>query len=574
MYSPDSTRATGLADAEHSILRTAVESLLERRWEEARAAFLSAVEEGETPEALEGLALARWWLNETAEACRSRELAYRLYRRRGDARGASRMAIWLAWDYYAFRGEMAVANGWLQRARRLLDGVPLAPEHGWLKVREGELLLDALQSTSARRVGAEAAKIGRDLGVLDLEMLGLSIEGLALVLLGEVERGMAQLDEATAAAVVGEFGDPFAMGEACCMLIFACEVVRDHGRASQWCAQLRELANRSMKRSLLAVCCAHYAAVLVSRGEWAEAEVELESSARELADCYPQLYPEALVRLGELRRRQGRLDEAERLFHEAEFHPNAQIGSARITLERGDPAAALDRIERLLRHLPEPDVGTHATTLEVRAESLALLGEMNRADEALDELDRAAAVLGTEPLRAAAAATRAIVARIGGDHDTARRCFEDALVLHTSAGTPFEAAEARLGLALALHALGRHGEASAEARGAHDTFEKLDASTSRIRAASLISEIDGRSRDVHADPSPANARTARKGSSLTSRELEVLKLVSDGLSNKEIGHRLYLSEHTVHRHVANLLRKLDLTSRTAAAAHAAREGLL
>lgn len=576
MYTPEGTQAAGLADPEHSAVRTAIESLMERRWEEARAAFVGVLAERESPEAMEGLALAQWWLDEVADACRTRERTYRLFRLRGDARGAARIAIWLAWDYSAYRGEMAVANGWLQRARRLLESVPLAPEHGWLKVREGEFLLDALESTAARRAGAEAATIGRDLGVVDLEMLGHAIEGLAMVLLGEVEPGMALLDEATAAAVVGEFGDPFAMGEACCMLIFACEAVRDHGRAAQWCAQLRELANRSMKRSLLAVCCAHYAAVLVSRGEWAEAEAELESAARDLAECYPLLYPEALVRLGELRRRQGRLEEAGRLFQEVEFHPNGQIGIARVSLERGDPAAAIDRVERLLRQLPEPDAGTHATTLEIRAESFALLGEMDSAEEALDELDLAAAALGTEPLKGAAAATRAVVARIAGDGDSARRHYEDALVLYTSAGTPFEAAEARLGLAFALSSLGRAEEALAEARGAHEAFERLGASTREIRAASLIGELDPRAgvRTGPAEPNVANPRRSPLGGSLTRREVEVLKLVADGLSNKEVAQRLYLSEHTVHRHVANLLRKLDLTSRTAAAAYAAREGLV
>src|SRR5215468_7984184 len=106
-------------------------------WAAARLAFEASLQHAETPEALEGLGLAAWWLDQGELVFDVRERAYRIYRERGDALGAARMAVWLAWDTAAFRGEEAIANGWLQRARRLLERRPDSPEHAWLASRAG-----------------------------------------------------------------------------------------------------------------------------------------------------------------------------------------------------------------------------------------------------------------------------------------------------------------------------------------------------------------------------------------------------------------------------------------------------
>lgn len=552
-------------------LGSAVDALARGAWEDARECFEHVIKADETPEALESLGLAHWWLNDSARACRARERAYRLYRKRGDDRGAARMAIWLAWDYHSFRGELAVANGWLQWAHRLLEGLDPTPEHGWLKVREGEIaLLDQYDIPAARRLGAEAAEIGRSLGVLDLEMLGVSLEGLALVVEGEVARGMAQLDEATTAAVAGELRDPAAIGEACCLLIFACEIVRDYARAAQWCARLRELAQRSAKRSLLAICHAHYASVLTSCGDWSEAETELEAATRELAEFYPVMLPEAWVRLGELRRRQGRLAEAEELFRRAEFHPQAQLGAAALALDRDDPETAVDQAERLLRHLSESDVATRAAALELLAQALARSGGTGRLPAVLSALDAAAATLDTELIRAATTRSHAAAAAAAGKVEEARRLYEDAIQLFSGSGAPFETAQARLDLATVLTALERPADAAEEARVAQDAFLALGASYMTEHAASLLKQLEAGDGDRQAEgPSPPCS-----DGGLTRRELEVLRLIAEGLTNRGIAERLFLSEHTIHRHVANILRKLDLSSRAAAAAQAARKGLL
>src|SRR5690349_6580388 len=102
-------------------LSTGQDALRRGAWTEARDAFSAALRAEESPAALEGLGLAAWWLDLADVVFDSRERAYRLYVERDDRPSAARVAVWMAWDCWAFRGENAVANGWLQRARRLLD---------------------------------------------------------------------------------------------------------------------------------------------------------------------------------------------------------------------------------------------------------------------------------------------------------------------------------------------------------------------------------------------------------------------------------------------------------------------
>jgi hypothetical protein len=184
-------------------------------WDEARRAFEAALVEEQTPEALEGLGAAGWWLDDARLTFEAREHTYRLYSERGDRCAAARVATAIGWDYEAFRGELGVAQGWLARARRQLEGLELTSEHGWLALREGKIALHA-DTGEARRLAVEGAAVGRKLGSLDIEMTGLALEGLSLVSEGEVEHGMRLLDEATAAAMSGELTDLQAIGITCC----------------------------------------------------------------------------------------------------------------------------------------------------------------------------------------------------------------------------------------------------------------------------------------------------------------------------------------------------------------------
>ncbi|MGH2993121.1 MAG: LuxR C-terminal-related transcriptional regulator, partial [Solirubrobacterales bacterium] len=209
--------------------------LAEGRWDAARASFEKAVAAEETPEAFEGLSWAAWWLDDAAVVFDARERAFSLYRKRGDAAAAARLATWLAVDQLDFRGARAVASGWLQRAHRLLDPLELAPEHGWLAFHEGYLAYAGGDTDTAGELAASAAELGRRLGVADLEMLGLALRGATLVACAQVDEGMGCLDEATAIALEGDAAIPISSAWTCCFLVTACTAVLDFERAFEWC---------------------------------------------------------------------------------------------------------------------------------------------------------------------------------------------------------------------------------------------------------------------------------------------------------------------------------------------------
>jgi len=531
-------------------------------WEEARARFTAALAQAERPEALEGLGLAAWWLDDGATTLDARERAYRAYRERDDALGAARMAIWLTWDFLSFRGEFAVASGWLERARRLLEGRERTAEFGWLLVREGEIeIFRRHDPRAAQDLARRAAELGRALGDAGVEMNALALEGLALVTEGRVEVGMRRLDEATAAATAGEVKELHAVGVVCCWQMFACERVRDYERAAQWCHRVKEFAKRWRNVPLSGVCRSQYAGVLIWRGNWAEAEAELSGAAGDLGATKPAMVGQALARLGELRLRQGRLDEAARLFDQGGTYPSASLGVATLMLEEGDARGAAGEVERLLRQLRPEDATGRAALVELGVRSRAALGDADEAEAHLAELERIAAEVGTDPLRASAAAARGVLAAARGDHRAAGRSLEESADLYRKSGAPYEEGRTRLELAAALARTGERDRARREADDAARALRRLGAERAAEQGEVLVRELER--------PAPR-----REPGPLTRRQLEILRLVAQGASNAAIARRLSLSEHTVKRHVANLLTRLGLKTRAAAAAHAAKLGLL
>jgi LuxR family maltose regulon positive regulatory protein len=523
-------------------------------WEEARAAFDRAVAAGAGPRALEGLATAAFFLDEGPLVFDARERAYAGYREAGRPVDAGRIAIALAWDYRVFRGEAAVGDGWLARARRLLEDCGPTPERGWLALREASFALPG-DATSARERCAEAEALGVELGDVDLEMTAVALDGLARVSQGEIAQGMERLDEATTAATAGEMRDPFAIGFSCCYLIFACERVRDFERAGQWCERLARMSAGWGIRALLSVCRAHYGTLLVLRGEWERAEVELSEAVAALAGR-PGERADALVRLAELRRRQGRTEEAAALVAQAEHHPLAALCRGAIALERDDAAAAADAAARYLRLIG----GAHterAVGLELLAEAQTSAGMVEDALAAARELRAIAQAAGTDPLLGAARYAEGCAQAAAGSFDAAREAFDDAVELLGRTGLPFEAARARVELARVLRSLGRERAARLEFERARERFASLGAAAEERRTSLLES-----------------GRRAGDRASLSAREREVLGLVARGKTNAEIAVALVLSEHTVHRHVANILAKLGSSSRSAAVARAAEQGLL
>lgn len=522
-----------------------------------------SISAGESAEAFEDLGLAAWWLDDAELVFSARERAYSLYRDGGDPRGAARVAIWLVWDNLSFRGDFAVASGWLERARRLLAGHEHSAEFGWLLIREGEVALfrghdPAAATESARR----AAELGRGLGDEGVEFTGLALEGLSLVSTGDVVAGMRCLDEASVAATAGEMKELHAVGLVCCWQIFACERMRDYDRAAQWCSRVQEFTKRWGLRPLTAVCRTQYAGVLVWRGEWEAADHELTAAARDLEHSRPGMTGPALARLGDLRLRQGRALDAELLFEKSSGQPIARLGRVTLALERGDAEDAAKLLDKFLDDLGADDATARAGALELAVRAHATRGDTRAAKRSLDELRRIAAALGTVPVAASVQNAEAIVLREGGDSAGAATAFEKAAALYQESGAPLETARVRLDLARARLASGDPAAAERDARVALQVFQSLGAKRDEEQARHFVRSV------------ASSAAQDERASHLTGRQLEILKLVAQGLSNPEIAKRLNLSDHTVKRHVANLLTKLGLASRSAAVAYAAREGLL
>lgn len=531
-------------------------------WERARASFEESLLDRETPEAYEGIGVAAQMLNEDTLTFDAREQAYRLYLRRGDKASAARIAAWLAADRLMFRGEPAIASGWLQRAHSLIDGLEPGVDHGWLAIHEGHMAIAMDEDTAkARRLAARAVELGRAFGAPELEMLGLGLEGRALVSEGELEEGMRRLDEATTVALQGEASLLYCVAWACCYLISACERVRDYERAAQWCARVGEFCGQH-DIFLLNICRAHYASVLSWQGRWDEAETQLSAAVDGLQAARPPMVGDALARLGELRRRQGRSADAEELFARSETHSITLLGRAALALDRGQPSEAAELADRYLRRFPDSSRVERGAGLEVSVAALARLGEHEQAEESLRQLREIATRARTRPLLAALRSSEGTLAAARGDHEAARRSFEDALDLLTASDARFEAARVRLDLASSLSAIGHHDRARREIESAVTDFRELGADTELVRAETMLSK-PGKKASMANTPLEA----------LSKRELEVLGLVAEGLTNHEIARRLVLSEHTVNRHVANILRKLGMPTRAAAASLAGRHGL-
>ncbi|HEX4683528.1 MAG TPA: LuxR C-terminal-related transcriptional regulator [Gemmatimonadaceae bacterium] len=533
-------------------------------WGEARSHLQLALATHETPEALEDIALAAWWLDDSRLVFESRERAYSLYRTNGDQLGAARVAVWLTWDYLAFRGDFAVAAGWLERARSILSEASLqrTAEYGWLLIREGEVaLFRGHDPRVAIERAIEATRIGREVGDQSVEFTALALEGLARVNTGDVAGGMKRLDEATIAATTGDMKELHAVGVVCCWQIFACERVRDYDRAAQWCARVQEFGKRWGSTPLTATCRTQYAGVLMWRGEWDRAEAELSASAREFERASrPSLAGPAFARLGELRLRQGLVDEARQLFEQAGSLGQARLGLAELMLLEGKAGESVALIEQVLAQLGPAEATLRAGALELIVRAHAASHDTSAAAAPLDELERIADSVGTEPLRASASLARAVVLREFGELAHAVNCFERAIRLFEASGAPFETARTRGWLAEAYLAMGRREPAEREGRLAVEALASLGATREAARVR----------RQLETDGDPAGGKRALP---ITPRQIDILRLVAKGMSNAEIAERLELSEHTVKRHVANLLMKLDLPSRAAAAAYAAREGL-
>jgi ATP/maltotriose-dependent transcriptional regulator MalT len=545
-------------------LRAGNAALARGAWAEARAIFERELETRETVDALEGLSWAAWWVEDVPVCLEARERAYRLSRGEGDRRRAAMLALWVADDYLILRGERAIANGWFQRAARILEGLDACPEHGWLDALLGYVATVDGDPATAKTYALRARDLGRELQVVSLEMFALSVEGLALVHEGEVAKGMRCLDEATAAALAGEYEEIVPAGWTFCFLLNACERVRDYERAAEWCRKVEEFSRRMSTNFVTLACRAHYGAVLTWQGRWGEAEQSLSEASGRLAAERPSWSGLAIVRLADLRRRQGRLAEAEELLDRAPGNPLAPVVKAELALDLRDSSAARDVLEPVLRRVPAQNKALRAAPLEVMVRANAAAGEIEAANAHLEELRAVADAVGTRPMNATLNLCEGLVAAATGDQDEARERLEDAVELFSASGASFELGRARLELAGVLGSLGREEAAVREATLALRHLDEIGAVAEAARTREVLARLGA----------PPAGRPGSRDQLLTPRELEVLRLVAEGLTDGDIAARLVLSKHTVHRHLQNAYAKLGCSSRAAAVAKANRLDLL
>jgi ATP/maltotriose-dependent transcriptional regulator MalT len=527
-------------------------ALADGRWDEARRLYEGVLaRDPHDARALAGLGTALYWLEEHDASFDLRGRAYRLFIEQDDPRSAARVAMEISLDVADIQG-MPVSSGWLQRAARLLADIDRSPEHGWLALWEGHFAR-ALEHDldKAREHAAQAREIGREFRLSDLELMAVALEGLIDVTAGRVREGMRQLDEAAAAAIAGEISDIGAVIATSCFLVHACERVYDWQRASQWSVQLDSLARRWQLGTVFATCQAEHAALLVGCGEWERAERNLVSSMETLRASRPLLVHEAIVQFAELRRRQGRTDEARKLFNECAKTTESILGLAEIALERGDATRAAEALDRLLRRPLAEKWVERARAREILVRARLARGEQDLAEAAAGELSTIARSVDLDIVSALSALASAYLATHAGDHAEARHRLEDAIDLFERCPAPWEAARTRLLLAASLRQLGRDSFAREELVAARVAFERLGAKPWADHAAALLGEV------VPAGKPP-----------LTRRELEVLGLVARGMSDKEVAAALELSQHTIHRHVSNILMKLQTPTRAAAVATA------
>jgi DNA-binding CsgD family transcriptional regulator len=522
-------------------------------WERARTCFEAAAEAlGETAEVLDGLSQAAHFQGELDRALELMERAFAAYRRDGEPVAAVRPARWLAFLHVAVHGNVAAANGWMARAERLLEGVDERIEHGWLALDRAPWTDDPAER---ERHAETALRIARRLGDRELEFSALALLGHSYVASGRVDEGMTLLDEALAAVTGREVVGIASIGEIYCRLLSACEHASDVRRAEQWLVAARRFV--AWSAFVPPTCRTHYGGILVAIGRWAEAEEELHAALRVFEGGYRggRVFP--LVRLAELRLRQGRFDESERLLEGCEWHPVARRTLAAIALARGDLGLA-EELARVCLDGVDPADPSTAPVVELLAAVHAAGGDLGAARETVDRLEGLAAGSGDERATASADLAAGLVAAAAGDaHATS--ALRAAAERFATLELPLESARAQLALAGALAASAREA-AVVEARLALREFERLGAAHDADRAADLLRRLGDRGR-----------AWPRRHGTLSKREAEVLELLAEGYSNAEIGERLFISRRTAEHHVASILAKLGLRTRAEAAAYAVRE---
>jgi DNA-binding NarL/FixJ family response regulator len=506
---------------------------------------------------LESLAVAAYMLGRVPEYLRALERAHDGYRAAEELPAAARAAVFLGVNL-AMLGELGQAGGWFARAERLVDraGADCA-ERGYLLLPAAAMAEATGDYTAVCDAAAEAVAIAERFGDRDLFALGAHVHGNALISLGSIAEGFKLLDEAMLAAIGDELS-PVVTGVVYCGAIAGCEEAFDVRRAREWTGALsRWWEAQPDMVAFTGRCLAHRAEILQLRGAWAEA-LEEALRARERCERAMNLLAagQAAYQQAEILRRRGDLADAEAAYREAHaFGREPQPGLALLRLAQGDAVAAAAAVRRSLAETRSPL--KRSRLLPAYAEITIAAGELEEARRASDELEETARDYPSAMLRAIAAHIKGAAELATGDPQTSLITLRSALLAWQELEAPYEAARARVELALACRALGDEDTASLELGAARRVFDELGAKPDLARVDALARRSD-----------------AGETYGLSRRELEVLRLVAAGKTNRDIAATLVVSEHTVARHVQNILTKLRLSSRTAATAFAFEHDLV
>lgn len=482
--------------------------------------------------------------------------AHQAFLDRGDVRLAARCAFWLGFTLL-LGGESAKAGGWLSRSSRLLEGQPDCVEKGYLLLPTGYRAVHAGDMATAQTAFVQATAVGRAFGDQDLATLGLQGHGRTLIRQGEITRGIALLDEAMVAVTSGEVS-PLNAGGVYCSVLEACGEIFDLKRAQEWTSELEKwCASQPDLVPYRGHCLVRRSELLQLRGEWLAALEWAERAKEWLSQPPPKpAVGEAFYQVAEVQRLRGKFRDSEQAYRQASQW--CQIngpGLAQLRLAQGQIEAANAAIRRLAEEVQQP--GPRAKVLDVYVEIAVAASDIDTAQVAADELRVIADKYGIPFLRALSSRSSGAVLLAKGDAREALAQLRRSFSVWHDLQAPYEASRVRVLMALAYRNLGDEENALVELDEAKRVFQRLGAAGELCRVEGLLRKSVGK------DAGP-----------LTEREVQVLRLVVSGMTNREIASNLFISEKTVARHLSNIFTKLDVSSRTAATAYAYNHDLV